>query len=488
VRIAAALVALLTVAQAPSPQLVTTRVLNGHFKAVGPRYQYLPFDVSAGAESITISYSYSGDDGASVIDLGLFEPGPLTLGTPAFRGYSGGAQRTITVGRNSASPGYRIGPLPAGQWHVLLGMYRVAPGGVDVEVKITESREETAAETVPGPKGPGLQIVGGGPAQSVVGAGPAQSVGRVLSDPPKWYSGALHLHTNHSDGALTPAAIADTARAAGLDFIVVTDHNNTTHSREPMPASPLHIVGEEVTTPGGHADAWGLPEDAWIDFRVSPQEPGAAAAINSLVAAAHKVGALFAIGHPIDSCGGCSWEQVIPEGIDAVEIWQNEKAPRDAEVAFWDRVLLSGRRVTAVGVSDWHRPGSGIDVATVRVLADRLTQPAILDGMRQGHVVVMRDAHTEPPQVRVRCGSMEAGVGDPLTCSAGDELTVHVAMKDQRDGRADFIWNAARMTTRTIDRGTTFAMPAASGYLRVHLYAGDGSALAVTNPIYVSMR
>jgi hypothetical protein len=83
---------------------------------------------------------------------------------------------------------------------------------------------------------------------------------------------------------------------------------------------------------------------------------------------------------------------------------------------------------------------------------------------------------------------MEAGVGDPLTCSAGDELTVHVAMKDQRDGRADFIWNAARMTTRTIDRGTTFAMPAASGYLRVHFYAADGSALAVTNPIYVSMR
>ena len=55
--------------------------------------------MSAGTASMTISYSYTGDDGTSVIDLGLFEPGPLTLGTPAFRGYSGGAQRTITVGR-----------------------------------------------------------------------------------------------------------------------------------------------------------------------------------------------------------------------------------------------------------------------------------------------------------------------------------------------------------------------------------------------------
>jgi hypothetical protein len=61
-------------------------------------------------------------------------------------------------------------------------------------------------------------------------------------------------------------------------------------------------------------------------------------------------------------------------------------------------------------------------------------------------------------------------------------------MKDQRDGRADFIWNAARMTSKPIGRGTTFTMPAANGYLRVHLYAADGSPLAVTNPIYVAIH
>src|SRR5438128_1274509 len=95
----------------------------------GPRYQYLPFTVSPDTEAVTISYSYSGEDGSSVIDLGLFEPGPLTLGTASFRGYSGGAQRTITVGRRHASPGYKTGALPAGTWHVMLGMYRVAAAG-----------------------------------------------------------------------------------------------------------------------------------------------------------------------------------------------------------------------------------------------------------------------------------------------------------------------------------------------------------------------
>ena len=71
---------------APAPQPQNPHVLNAHFKPGGPRYEYFPFDVSPGTEAVTISYSYTGDDGSSVIDLGLFEPGPLTLGTAAFRG------------------------------------------------------------------------------------------------------------------------------------------------------------------------------------------------------------------------------------------------------------------------------------------------------------------------------------------------------------------------------------------------------------------
>jgi len=31
-------------------------------------------------------------------------------------------------------------------------------------------------------------------------------------------------------------------------------------------------------------------------------------------------------------------------------------------------------------------------------------------------------------------------------------------------------------------------MPAASGYLRVHVYAADGSPVAITNPVYVETR
>jgi hypothetical protein len=56
----------------------------------------VPIDVVAGTEALTIRYRCTGGDGSSVVDIGLFEPGSHDLGTPSFRGYSGGWQRTIT--------------------------------------------------------------------------------------------------------------------------------------------------------------------------------------------------------------------------------------------------------------------------------------------------------------------------------------------------------------------------------------------------------
>ena len=45
--------------------------------------------------------------------------------------------------------------------------------------------------------------------------------------PDNWtsYSGNLHIHTRYSDGEKLHAEIAHDAIVAGLDFIVVTDHN-----------------------------------------------------------------------------------------------------------------------------------------------------------------------------------------------------------------------------------------------------------------------
>ena len=56
------------------------------------RYQYVPVAVPPGATRLTLAYAYDKAGGANAVDLGLFEPGSLDLGSPAFRGWSGGAR------------------------------------------------------------------------------------------------------------------------------------------------------------------------------------------------------------------------------------------------------------------------------------------------------------------------------------------------------------------------------------------------------------
>jgi predicted metal-dependent phosphoesterase TrpH len=60
----------------------------------------------------------------------------------------------------------------------------------------------------------------------------------------------LHLHTNRSDGAYTPAQIVDLARRAGLPALALTDHDTTDGIAEARAAAAdLEIVpGVEITT------------------------------------------------------------------------------------------------------------------------------------------------------------------------------------------------------------------------------------------------
>lgn len=60
--------------------------------------------------------------------------------------------------------------------------------------------------------------------------------------------GAIHIHTIHSDGTGTVKEIARAAKKNGLDWIVITDHNNM-DAKEGIYEGVCVIVGEEISPP-----------------------------------------------------------------------------------------------------------------------------------------------------------------------------------------------------------------------------------------------
>lgn len=450
---------------ASAPEVVLQRSFTPAH-AQQARYGYVPFEVAAGVTRIDVAYAYDRAGGASAIDLGLLEPGPLDLGTTAWRGWSGGNRESAFVATDDATPGYWPGPLPAGTWHVALGLYKVAEAGAAVEIRI---------RTTTDPRG-GLPSLAG-------------RASEPLRREAGWYAGGLHAHTLHSDGALPAQEAAALARGAGLDFLTITDHNTTASQRDAIDAPGLLVItGEEVTTPGGHANVWGLAGPrALVDFRAQSGPD-----VARLVADAHAQGALFSINHPFAGCAACTWTHDVPEGVDALEI-SNPGASGPAQaLALWDALLRAGRRITAVGASDWHRPGAvGIGTPAVRVYASELSTPAVLRGIREGRVIVMARATLPPPSVVARAGGRTAAVGETLAVAPDDALEVEVAVDDPayEGAQVELVWRGEAVDRATASaRGTVRfrRWPAGDGYLRVHVAAADGAPLAITNPVFVT--
>lgn len=75
---------------------------------------------------------------------------------------------------------------------------------------------------------------------------------------PRWVRGAYHVHTTRSDGRGSPQEVARAAKEAGLDFVVLSDHNDF---KPPAPAwvdGVLLVPGVEISTASGHLAAFGM--------------------------------------------------------------------------------------------------------------------------------------------------------------------------------------------------------------------------------------
>jgi len=368
-------------------------------------YLLLPFEVPSGIGRLTVRYTYThrvsaalpGGSG-NVVDIGVFDPrGAAVFQGQGFRGWSGSDRSEFTIGLADATPGYLPGPIYPGTWHILLGLYHILPEGCDYRLTIVGQSGEVAS-----------------PAQRDLKA-------PVLSRKARWYRGDLHSHTHHSDAVGSLSDLAAVARARGLDFVAVTDHNTVSHLPHLAAAGGdelLLIPGQEITTYYGHANAWGI--QGWQEFRCRDD-----ATMARIIDAVHADGGLFSANHPKDN--GPPWEYSPDLPFDCVEVWQAVWAANNHQsLAFWDNLLQQGRRVVAVGGSDKHvAPFTGqlsfydIGTPTTWVHAEELSTAGILDGIRAGHVFISADP--QGPELYLTADADEDGVYEGMI---GDEVIV----------------------------------------------------------------
>jgi hypothetical protein len=480
-------------------QVITRTIHIDPPKQNDSRYYYVPFEVTSGTHKITISYDYDRASGTNTLDIGLFDP-RFTDGDgdlKGFRGWSGGRRSEIFVSARSATPGYLPGTIKAGTWRIIFGLYRVAPAGVDISVTIKleadENKETQLAITTSSSK-----ISEASSLRPHVGEREAVSSPKN-SNIPYWVSGDLHMHTVHSDGDWTIPQLVTAAREAGLDFICITDHNTSSHHAEietfkGFGSPPLVIRGEEITTYGGHANAWGLPKDGLVDFRVTP---GDRKAMSEVIAQAHARGALISINHPFGICGGCVWgydrEAV---GFDAIEVWNGSwDAADDLALGFWDRLLQQGRKITAVASSDSHRAENPLGQAASHVsIPGKLSVAAVLRSIRAGRVYLTSKPTTPVITFEGQNDHRTFSIGDIIRLPAPQRITLKMAVVDLTQVATVSLISDGK-TIRTLQTGADGKLQGVEvklnadhdSYFRVEVRDQENKMIALTNPIYVAI-
>jgi hypothetical protein len=389
-----------------------TKTVTGTLKPDVPDWYYVPIDVPRGVRELEVVYSYdrpqvpAGAKG-NALDIGIFGPAGYQLGNArGFRGWSGGFRDRFTINASQATPGYLPGPIDRGRWHLILGPYTVARQGLNYKIDITLRFGDRGPAFTPNP---------------APETAPAKDHGRG------WYRGDGHLHTVHSDGRRTPAELAAAARAAGLDFVISTEHNTSSASLQwgDHAGDDLLIVnGEEVTTRSGHWPAWGLPVGTWIDWRYRADDKRDFGRFADEV---HRVGGLVVAAHPFAPCVACSWEFGF-EHADVVEVWNGPWTQDDeATVIAWDGALRQGRFVPAVGDSDAHNPDQVVGLPHNVVLADGLRARHLLAGFRAGRNWIA-ESSAVGLSFTASSGGRSAGIGDHLRVGTGDEVTFEVTV------------------------------------------------------------
>jgi len=193
----------------------------------------------------------------------------------------------------------------------------------------------------------------------------------------------LHMHTRYSDGGGSHHDIAAAALKAGLEAVIVTDHNVLVQGFEGYVKDRgrrvLMLVGEEI-----HDQDRDPQKNHLLVFGAAQELAPLADEPQALINAVREAGGLAFIAHPHDPAAPAfnetdlSWVDWSVEGYTGIELWNAlsefktviptqlhglfyaylpaliARGPLPDTLKKWDELLADGRRVVAIGGSDSH--------------------------------------------------------------------------------------------------------------------------------------
>ncbi|MES0874786.1 CehA/McbA family metallohydrolase [Sinimarinibacterium thermocellulolyticum] len=457
--------------------------LSGRVTAADAKtYRLQPFGVAPGTGRIELAYGWSESGGlpatpltATTLDLGLWDADGYR--TPAgFRGWSGSRQGRIDLDQApvfveaaQAERGYVPGAIEPGVWHAELGIAAVSPQGADWELWID--------------------------CKAASGAAPANDPvdpRHVARDQPGWYHGDFHMHAYHSNAnAPDWAEFIEQARAARLDFVMVTEYVTGEHWRRLgalQRANPDLVIwpGREIITYFGHANTHGETPST-IEYRHGFEDVH----LGEIQRVAAADGALFQVNHPTsfpgllfeNFCRGCAFtlgDDIDWDRVDTIEILNGpvlatagdlgipipgvriENPFMRTAIRLWEEKLAQGHRITGVSGSDSkgtepddaERRRRGYGSSVTAVYAQALSRPALTAAIRAGHAYVRTRGVAASPELEFRARTddgQHAIFGDTLRVGENAVARAEVVVRGAQGQRLYWYRNGSLVATSVID-------------------------------------